>query len=194
MNRIDFKSILNINNVLLLAFYVLVLLGFLSFETSLILKILMIFLAALALFVFIKYAESQFVAILIYYLLSYDCSILYFSFRFPLWAIMILIAIFSSAGLYLSVNADKIDIDGKVLKMYAVLFSLVTLEIFLSLVPWPTDPKTKSAIIATLFYLFYGFMVLQSKNELNIRRISPYLIISSLIMTCVIVTSSWYSY
>ncbi|MBA7496080.1 hypothetical protein ES702_06678 [subsurface metagenome] len=113
----------------------------------------------------------------------------YFSFSLPLWASMLLMAVISFSLFYYLFWAGGIFVD--FLLVFAVLLSLIILEIFLILSFWPTDPKTLAIILILVFYTFSGILILKAKKELTKKLILEYLILFILIFALAVGTMNW---
>lgn len=183
--KINWNNLDRYRNIFLFLFFAVFLVGFLILEMSWMLKILMICLSVWAGYMFFKKKENDFLVIILYFLLFYDCYSLFFSFSWPLWLPMGLIIVFTAPIYYFFWSHSRV---------YAVLLTLIILEIFLGLLPWPTDPKGKAMILVGIFYLFSGFISSREQNELSLKKIAPYIIVSFMVILMVILTSQWYGY
>lgn len=184
MIKINWNNLNRYKDTFLYLFVIVFMLGFFLLEMSWMLKILMICLCAWAYFVSFKKKENNFLIIVLYFLLFYNCYSLFFYLGMPLWLPMMLVIILT-ALIYYFFSSDSI--------VYAVLLTLIVLEIFLSLISWPTDPKGKSLILVGVIYLFYGISAQENHNKLEFKKIIPYVVICLLIIILVVLTSQWYS-
>jgi hypothetical protein len=185
MFKINWNNFNRYKDISLYILVIVFMLGFFLIEMSWILKILMICLCAWAYFVSFKIKENNFLVIVLYFLLFYNCYSLFFTLGMPLWLPMILVTLLT-ASIYYFYSTDSIA--------YAVLLTLIVLEIFLSLVSWPTDPKGKSLILVGIIYLFYGISAQKDHNKLEFKKSISYIVICLLIIILVVLTSQWYSF
>lgn len=120
--------------------------------------------------------------------ISYALYGFLFQFSFPIWLIMIAILIIFG---YLFVYTEqKIGILGDKRLIYLVLFSLITLEVFLSLNYFLISPISKSLIIATSSYVFVGFCyTVLAKHTDN--KFQTYLAVAVAVITVIFMTSIW---
>jgi len=119
---------------------------------------------------------------------SYSFNVFLAQMNLPVWLIMVaLLIIFGYLFIYLE---QKIGILGNKRLIYLILFSLITLEIFLSLTYFLISPISQSLIIATTSYLFVGFCYTILAKHVD-NKFSTYLIISGIVILLVFLTSSW---
>jgi len=111
-----------------------------------------------------------------------------FQFGLPIWLIMLAILIIFG---YLFVYTEqKIGILGDKRLIYLILFSIITLEVFLSLNYFLISPISKSLIIATSSYVFVGFCyTILAKHTDN--KFTTYLAIAAAVITVIFMTSIW---
>lgn len=196
MNNLSlkFKNLLHWRGLILISLFLLAFLGFLSFEKALILKILMVILILGAGYFLLSQEKFDFLAIIVFYLLLFNLYNFYFVMTWPLWLVMLLLLLFT-AGIFYLTNWINIElIDKRLNLVYLLLIALIILEIFLALIPWPTDPKGKAMILATVFYLFTGLVSLKAHQQLDWKKSLSYLAISFLIILAIIITTQWYGY
>jgi hypothetical protein len=120
--------------------------------------------------------------------ISYALYGFLFQYNLPNWLIMISILIIFG---YLFVYTEqKIGILGNKRLVYLVLFSLIVLEVFLTLNYFLISPISKSLIIATISYLFVGFCyTVLAKHTDN--KLSAYIYLAIAIVTLIFCTSIW---
>lgn len=172
--------------------------GFWYFESSLILKILVLILAGAGLAVaFGQPTEKpplrsprEFLILLILYLGLFSLYNLLYGLSIPLYLIMVAISVLV-AGLFFGLLVlDRLEtiIDPPLFWVFVVLVGLVILEIFLSLSFWPIDPKVKSLIIVIIFYLITNLIYLYTHNMLRLKRIAGFLAVGILILGLLILS------
>lgn len=104
-----------------------------------------------------------------------------------------MLAILCIFGYIFVYNEQKIGILGNRRLIYLVLFSLIILEVFLTLNFYLISPISKSLIISIVSYVFVGFCyTILAKHEDN--KFSTYLIIASIAVAAILASSVWGSY
>lgn len=132
-----------------------------------------------------------FLLIFLSFTTAYSLYGFYFLFNFPLWLVML--AILCIFGYIFVYNEQKIGILGNRRLIYLVLFSLIVLEVFLTLNFYLVSPISKSLIISIVSYVFVGFCyTILAKHEDN--KFSTYLIIASIAIAAILASSVWGSY
>lgn len=111
-----------------------------------------------------------------------------FQFGLPIWLVMV--AIFIIFGYLFVYTEQKIGILGNKRLIYLLLFSLITLEVFLTLNYFLISPISKSLIIATISYLFIGFCYSILAKHSEIKFIT-YIYLAAIIMAVIFYTSIW---
>lgn len=129
-----------------------------------------------------------FLLIFLSFSVSYALYGFLFQFNLPIWIIMLAILIIFG---YLFVYTEqKIGILGNKRLIYLVLFSLITLEVFLSLNYFLISPISKSLIIATSSYVFVGFCYTILAKHTD-SKFKTYLAIAAMVITVIFMTSIW---
>lgn len=120
--------------------------------------------------------------------ISYALYGFLFQFSLPIWLIMLaIIIIFGYLFVY---TEQKLGILGNKRLIYLVLFSLITLEVFLSLNYFLISPISKSLIIATSSYVFIGFCyTILAKHTDN--SFKTYLAVAAAVIIIIFMTSIW---
>lgn len=120
--------------------------------------------------------------------IAYSLYSFLFQFNLPIWLIMLAILIIFG---YLFVYTEqKLGILGDKRLIYLILFSIVTLEVFLTLNYFLISPISKSLIIATESYVFVGFCyTVLAKHTDN--KFLTYIFISAIVMAVILMTSIW---
>ena len=119
---------------------------------------------------------------------SYSLYGLLFQMQTPIWAIMLIILlIFGYIFLY---TEQRIGILGDKRLIYLVLFSLIILEIFLTLNYFLISPISKSLIISIISYVFVGFAyTVLAQHKDNLFR--TYLLFAVGSVALILATSVW---
>ena len=192
--KIDWKNIFSWQNIAVLIMLFCSLFGFLNFETSWAVKIIIAALTMTVIIYFFWKKNSELVILVLYFLSLFDVYNLYFMLGLPLWFSMLLAFCLSGAVLYFLFVIKKKNIEKNLALFYAAFYALVALEVFLSLIPWPADPRNKAMIILGIFYLFYNTVFLKGDNEWEFKRVLPYISIALIIIILVVTTIRWYGY
>jgi len=111
-----------------------------------------------------------------------------FQYGLPIWLIMLaILVIFGYLFVY---TEQKLGILGDKRLIYLILFSILTLEIFLVLNYFLISPISKSLIISIVSYVFVGFCyTVLAKHTDN--KFSTYLAVATAVITVVFMTSIW---
>lgn len=107
---------------------------------------------------------------------------------FPVWFVMIaILLLFGYTFVYIE---QKIGILGNKRLIYLLLFSMIILELFLTLHYFLISPLSKSLIISAMSYMLMGFCYsILAKNSRN--TIKTYITISSILVFLILASSSW---
>lgn len=112
----------------------------------------------------------------------------YYQYALPLWLVML--AILFSFGYLFLYNEQKIGILGNQRLVYLLLFSLVTLEMFLTLNFFLISPLSKSLIVAAISYLYVGFCYIILARH-TVTKFSTYIIIFIIAVGAILISSVW---
>jgi len=194
MVKIDLKKIFDLRKILLLVIFFLSLFGFLNFEVIVALKIIMIFFVCLATFLMVRQNDDSFFILITLYLIFFDLYNIYFSLIWPLWLVTLIAAIAVAIIFFFFSMANSFIMKNNLWYVYLIMLIIISIEVFLSQLPWQINPKGKSIILTALFYLFGGMSYLKNSNEYNFKKSLPYLLTSIIIFIIVIITSNWYGY
>lgn len=139
--------------------------------------------------IFILYEIAPiFLLIFASFSVSYALYGFLFEFGLPIWLIMLAILIIFG---YLFVYTEqKLGILGDKRLIYLVLFSILTLEVFLVLNYFLISPISKSLIIATISYVSVGFCYTVLAQHTD-NKFLTYLLVATLAITTVFATSIW---
>ena len=192
MIKLDYKRILSWQNFVLLFLFAFSLFGFVNFETSVILKILWVLVLVFTAIYSLKINKLEYLILAIFFLLIYDFYNLYFSLGVGLWVEIILLLGTVGVMTYILLDKARASIDSKLRYVYLTFASLVSMEIFLTLVSWPVDPKNKAIILVLVYYLVYNAIFINAEDKLSFKKISPYLAVVLVLATLIMATSEWY--
>ena len=122
------------------------------------------------------------------FLCSYGFYGFLFQFNLPNWLVMIaILVVFGYLFLY---TEQRIGVLGNKRLIYLVLFSLITLEVFLCLAYFLINPLSKGLIIALESYVFIGFCYTILAKHTD-SKLSTYLSISLISIILILISSSW---
>lgn len=157
-------------------------------KDNLLLMILISIILVLGLVFIWSEKSTIFTLILLSFTSAYALNISMLELNIPFWLEMIGILIIF--GYLFTYTEQKIGILGNKRLIYLVLFSLIILEIFITLSYFLISPINQSIIIASISYLFVGYCyAVLAKNEDS--NFLTYIIITTLIMALVFLTSTW---
>jgi hypothetical protein len=161
---------------------------YLTNNQNLVSTVLVIFISVLGLVSIWRETSAIFTLILLSFVSAYAFYTFFLQFDLPLWLLMVSVLIVF--GYLFTYTEQKIGILSDKRLIYLVLFSLVILEIFLTLSYFLINPISQSLIIASICYLFVGFCyTVLAKHPGN--SFSTYLVLTSVIIISVFLTSSW---
>lgn len=189
------------SKIILVVILIASLAGFWYFETSLILKILAIILAAVGTYTALRgktekpplSSRREFMILLVLYLGLYSLYNLLYGLSIPLYLIMVAVLVLVPGLFFGLLMLDRIEsiIDPALFRVFVILLGLVILEIFLSLSFWPLDPKVKSLIIVVIFYLITNLIYLYTHSMLKLKRIAGFLIAAAIIFV-ILALNIWF--
>lgn len=192
-----------IEKTLLLGLLLTSIFGFWYFESSLILRSMVILMSVLGLGLsFFRHSEKpqlasqrEFLILLILFLGLFGLYNAAYGLAIPLYLIMIATLVLVWILFYTLLILDRLDtlIEKPVFLVLTAAIGLIVLEIFISLSYWPIDPKAKSLIIVVIFYLVTSLIYLYMHNVLRLKRIVGYLIICGLILA-VLILLIWFGF
>lgn len=173
---------------------VLVILGFFYFEASIFLRVMVIVLGAVGLMTI--RSTSEILTLLILYLGLYDLYNIRYGLAVPLSVIILVVFGFTLLVFLLWANFRKIphSLDKNLQRLYLVTTGLVVMEVFLTMSFWPVDPKIKSLVIVTIFYIISRVFYLYVNNMLHLKKVMAFIAISLLILGAVLVFNIFYGF
>lgn len=165
--------------------------GFFYFETSLLLRILIVILSLVGLWQMSKTPEI--LAMIMLYLGLYDFYNIRYGLAIPMAGILVAVFLFMAFLYYFLAKIYQFEelIDKNVSLIYLLTLGLVVLEIFLAMSLWPVDPKTKTFVIVIAFYLMSKLIYLNVNRVLNLKRAVGFVIASVLVLAGVISFTWW---
>lgn len=164
--------------------------GFFYFESSLIIRILVIFLGLVGLIQMAKMPEilvmiDLYLSLFVLYNLRYGLAV-------PMSIILILVTIISVFLFYVNFRfREGQSIIRERFGVYLAVIGLLIVEIFLAMSFWPVDPKTKTLTIVILFFVFSRAVYFQANNMLSLKRISGILTVSVIVLVLLFGLSYW---
>jgi len=180
--------------LLLVVLLVLSTAGFFYFENSLILRILVVALALISLWQI--NSSSEIILLLTLYLSFYDLYNVHYWRGIPIALIIIAVFLISMLLFYAQTTFSKAKeiIEKNVFKVYLLVMGLSVVEVFLAMDLWPADPRTKSLVLAVIFYLVMKTIYLYANSMLNFKRIIGSIVVSILIFGIIIILSFFQSF
>lgn len=174
-------------------------LTFLEFETYAPIKYIILGIMVIFLYLYFTQGRLEFLIYPVFYLIFFASYNLYYSLNWPLWLVMIALIFSFSIPTYLFLSQLKTNYKFDNLNNYSKyfylsLFNLIVLEIFLILIPWPTDPRSKGVILLIIFYLLQGTITAWLDKKFTFRELFTHLVIGFIAISAIIITTSWYAY
>lgn len=168
---------------------------FIYFETSLSLRVMVILLAVIGLFG-IRSGLEEIIILLVLYLGLYDLYNIRYGFAIPLSLIILAVFILTILIFLSWYRFKRVEgsLNKNLLQLYCVVIGLVVMEVFLTMYFWQVDPKTKSLVIVTIFYVIIRIFYLYINNVLNSKKIAILILISFLILGLVLIFNFLYSF
>jgi len=149
---------------------------------------IIIFLSILGIIFIIKEISAVFLLLFLSFTTSYAFYVFLFLFALPLWLVMIgILVIF---GYLFTYTEQKIGILGNKRLIYLVLFSMIILEVFLSLGYFLINPISQSLIITAVSYFIIGFCYTVLAKHTDNRFIT-YILITAAIIISTLRISQW---
>lgn len=169
-------------NLLIIVQLGLIILGFFYFETSLILKVLILLLMLIG--ILCLRPTPEILLYLILYLGLYDLYNVRYGLAIPLAIIIAIVFGLSCLIFYQESRFRQFlkELDKNLLLLFMTSIGLIILEIFLTMTFWPVDPKIKSLAIVIVFYVLTRVFYFYVNNVLNLKKIIILLGISFLIL------------
>lgn len=172
--------------------FILSLTSYLFLETQWLVKIVFILLGLT--FIFLLFYRKQFYWL--FFLTIYLVSVCIYYYQMisaiPIWATIVLLLIIIGGSSYILVNSAFPTTYHRL--FYSLLIYIVSLEIFLVMLPWPIIPQYKGLLYLVILYLFWGILDLKISHESSWKKFWPYIVIFTVITFLVISLSSWVGY
>lgn len=180
------KNLSRVISLFIFVVIILVIFGFFYFETSTILRILVIFLGLVGLTTVKKTPEILIITIL--YLGLYDLYNVRYGLAIPLALILVAVFVLATTMFYLLNYFNKVivNLDRYLFLTYLVTTGLIVMEIFLTMTFWPVDPKIKSLVIVVVFYLMGRIFYLYINSMLHLKKILTIIFLSLVILGAVL--------
>lgn len=173
---------------------VLVICGFFYFETSTVLRALVIILGLLGL-VAIR-STNEILVLLIFYLGLYDLYNIRYGLAIPLFLIILIVFGLTLFSFSLWAHFQKLSQEQNkdIFWLYLVTTGLIAMEIFLTMSFWPVEPKIKSLVIVVVFYIISRVFYLYINNVLNLKKTITFILISLLILGAVLAFNMFFGF
>lgn len=141
-----------------------------------------------ALYTIFKENSAVFILIFLSFMTAFAFYAALYQLSLPLWFVMLGILILF--GYLFTFTEQKIGILGNKRLIYLLLFSIIILEVFLSLSYFLINPIGQSLIIAAISYLLIGFCyTILAKHADN--KFSTYAVITAFTIAAIFLTSKW---
>lgn len=160
------------------------------FQELVVLEIILVILALLALYWHINKMQSAPLGFLTIFLIVFSLYASHDSSKINLWQ-AILVFILISYGFNYQQFINIKNINGTI---YASLLTVVMVEIFVTLAPWPTDALNRSFLLLAIYYFFFELLLSHLKNNLTTKKIIYLAVFIILITIAIISTLSWLGY
>lgn len=168
--------------------------GFFYFETSILLRILVIILGLIGLLTVRN--TSEILVLLTLYLGLYDLYNIRYGLALPLSVIILVVFGLTLLCFSLWYHFQKHPpyLDKNILLLYLVIIGLVVMELFLTMSFWPVDPKIKGLVIVVIFYIISRVFYLYINNVLNLKKTIIFVFVCLLILGVVLSFNMFYGF
>lgn len=175
--------------VILIVLLALTIAGFFYFENSLILRIIVVILGCISLWQINSFDEIA--LLLVLYLSFYDLYNIHYWRGIPIALIIIGVFLITMLLFYAQTSFSKAKeiIAKDIFKVYSLVIGLAIVELFLAMDLWPVDPRTKSLILAVIFYLISKIIYLYANSMLSLKRMMGFVVVSLLIFGVIVILS-----
>ncbi len=191
---------INLEKILFLMVMAAGILGFVYFEESLILKILVICIALFSLFLAMMAKKNEYLTshlelatLLTLFLGSLTFYNLLYNLGLPLWLIMLGISFLNLVLFYFFTTWNRtknfLDFGSNNFWLFCTLMGLTGIEVFLGLYFWPVTPEIKGLIMVVIFYFIANLVYLYINNVLNLKRIISFLILCLIVLGTILLTT-----
>lgn len=165
-------------------------LGFVLLENSWPLTIIALILFGFALWRYFQNNQHDWLALVV---LFFGLTVLYKlhdDLSWPL-SLMMLGGVAITACLFFFYSGAR---EGFPRLVYTALLSLIVLEIFLALMPFPIDARSKSLAVVAIYFLFDETIKLKIKDSINAKNMIFPLAIAMIILFLALLSSPWRGY
>lgn len=163
---------------------------FAYFQELVVLEMVLGILALLALYLNYYKKQSTPLGFLFIFLLVFSLFAAYDINTVNLWQIILIFSLFGFGFNYQQLVMIK-DTRGAI---YAALLSVVIMEIFIALIPWPTDALNRSFLLLVIYYFFWELLISHLGGSLIRKKVIYLSIFIILIFIAIISTLSWLGY
>jgi len=175
--------------VILIVLLALAIAGFFYFENSIILRIIVVILGCVSLWQINSFDEIA--LLLVLYLSFYDLYNIHYWRGIPIALIIIgvflIVMLLFYAQTFFSKAKEIIEKD--IFKVYSLVIGLSIVELFLAMDLWPVDPRTKSLVLAIIFFLISKTIYLYANSMLSFKRMVGFIVVSILILGIIVILS-----
>lgn len=179
----------NFLKVSLVALLALAIAGFFYFENSLILRMLVVVLGLISLWQINSIDEI--ILLLTLYLSFYDLYNIHYWRGIPIAIIILAVLLITILLFYAQTTFSKAKeiIEKDIFKVYSLVIGLSIIELFLAMDLWPVDPRTKSLVLAIIFFLISKTIYLYANSMLSFKRMVGFIVVSVLILGIIVILS-----
>ena len=165
---------------------------YLFWERYLIMQIVFVILSIFSVYQYFLREKSEWLVLLsIYFIVNVLFNLLANN-LLPIWVIVVILII-SICFLFYTFTKDFVEkLESRL--FYSLMMTIVILEIYVSLLPWPINIESKSLIVLSIGYVFWGVLYHKFTDNLRIKQIFPYLLSSLAIIGLIILSASWIGY
>jgi len=163
--------------------------GFFYFENSLILRMLVVVLGLISLWQINSIDEI--ILLLTLYLSFYDLYNIHYWRGIPIAIIILAVLLITILLFYAQTTFSKAKeiIEKDIFKVYSLVIGLSIIELFLAMDLWPVDPRTKSLVLAIIFFLISKTIYLYANSMLSFKRMVGFIVVSVLILGIIVILS-----
>ncbi len=200
INKISkIKEILNPSNLLVLFFFLLTIFSLSLFETFSPVKYFLYIVSIVLIYQYFTKNKIEFLVYPALYLVFFSSYSIYYSLNWSLWSVLLFLIISLNIIIYFVVNnmqlGNSLDkLNNNIKYFYFALYNLLLVEVFLTLIPWPTDPRGKAIILLVVFYIIEGLVLAWQNKKFVFNQVYQYFTIGLLIIFAIIITTTWYAY
>lgn len=187
-----FNKFINLPIICLFIIYIFSITSYFYLESYLLLKLVFLGLGLIFIYFLMFKNQSHWLVFLTIYLslvMLYNCLVLSI---LPLWLIIILFLIVIGGLSFVLIKSifDKLNWQ----LFYSLIITLALLEIFLILIIWPINNQSKGIVLLSIVYSYWGVLELKIANDLNWKRLWPFIFLTFIVIGVIISTVGWIGY